>query len=409
MNVLGEWLALLAWPLAAAQTGLMLVDEIVYHRRRVLGVWESWGHAFDSVVFAAALAPAALLAPSRRAALLFVVLAAASSLLATKDEWMHARECEPTEHWVHALLFVLHPCVLIAVGALWSLGEGRVLRFALPVLALGYALYQWAYWIGGRRARAEIDVVDNDFYDELGAEWHEGDAHAIALLRAETPTRFAYVRAVLEREGVRPGARVLDVGCGGGFLSLPLAAAGWRVKGIDRSEPSLDAARARIPAGASAEFAVGDALALEEPEGSCEAVLLMDLLEHLDEPARAVAEAARVLKPGGVLLFHTFNRTLPSWLLAVKGIGLVTTHGPHNVHVYRLLVKPAELEAAGRAAGLEPRERRGIRPVLGRALLWSFLHRRIHPEFAFTLTRSTAVGYLGYFVKPRVVAASAAG
>jgi 2-polyprenyl-6-hydroxyphenyl methylase/3-demethylubiquinone-9 3-methyltransferase len=320
-------------------------------------------------------------------------------LIATKDEWIHARECEGAEQWIHALLFVLHPSVLIAVGALWARGQGLFLRRALPALALGYGVYQIAYWIVGRRARAEAPAIDNRFYDDLGALWHEGDAHAVSLLRAETPTRLEYVLSVLRREGLNPGARVLDVGCGGGLLALPLAAAGYRVKGIDRSAPSLEAARARVPAGATAEFAVGDALALDEPAGAYDAVLIMDLLEHLEEPARAVAEGARVLRPGGVLLFHTFNRTPASWLLAVKGIGLVTTEGPHNVHVYRLLVTPAELEAAGRVAGLSPRERRGIRPVLGRALLWSFLHRRVHPDFKFTLTRSTAVGYLGYFAK----------
>lgn len=401
MNPLGDLLAALALPLAAAQTGLMLLDEGIWHRRRGLGVWESWGHALDSFVFAAALAPAALLAPSRGAAWLFFGLAAFSTLLATKDEWIHARECEPAEHWAHALLFVLHPSVLIAVGALWARGEGRLVRLALPALAFGYGLYQLAYWIGLGRARADAPKIDNDFYDGLGDLWHEGDGHAVSLLRAETPAKLGYVRSVLTREGKDSGARVLDVGCGGGLLALPLAAAGFSVKGLDRSEPSLAAARARVTAGAFAEFAVGDALALAEPDGAYDAVLLMDLLEHLEEPARAVAEAARVLKPGGVLLFHTFNRTPAAWLLAVKGIGLVTTDGPAHVHVYRLLVTPAELEAAGRAAGLEPRERRGIRPVLGWALASSFLRRRVHPDFAFVLTRSTAVGYLGYFVKKR--------
>jgi 2-polyprenyl-6-hydroxyphenyl methylase/3-demethylubiquinone-9 3-methyltransferase len=400
-NRFAELLGALALPLSAAQGLLMLVDEWSFHRVRRLGRWESWGHVADSAVFAAALAPAALLAPTRGAAVLYAAGAAVSAALVTKDEWIHARECEPTEHWVHALLFALHPCVLICVGALWAAGEGALLRAALPLVVLGYSFYQWLYWLGGRRFRAEDGPrVDNEFYDGLGKRWHEGDVHAIALLRAETPMRLEYVLSALEKSGVKPGARVLDVGCGGGLLANPLAAAGFRVKGVDRSAPSLEAARARVPAGADAVYAVGDALKLGETPGSYDAVLLMDVLEHLEEPARAVAEAARALKPGGLLLFHTFNRTPEAWLVGVKGIGFVAREGPGNVHSYELFITPEELAGAGRACGLVPRDLRGIRPVLNGAFAWSLLNRRVHPNFAFTLTRSTRVGYLGCLVKP---------
>ena len=389
-------LAASAAPLALLQAALMLVDERVFHRERALGQWESWSHVADSAAFAAALAPAALLAPTQGAALAYAALALASTALVTKDEWIHARECGGTEQWLHALLFALHPCVLIAIGASWARGEGGLLRAGLPVAVAGYSFYQWRYWIGGRRFRREtLPLVDNEFYDELGERWHEGDVHAIALLRAETPTRLAYVRGALARAGLAAGARILDVGCGGGFLSNPLAGDGYRVKGVDRSAPSLEAARTRVPAGADAAYAVGDALALAEPGASYDAVLMMDLLEHLDEPARAVAEAARALKPGGLLIFHTFNRTPEAWLLAVKGIGFVTREGPSNVHSYRMFVTPAELEAAGRACGLEPLDLTGIRPVLDAAFASSLLRRRVHPDFAFALTRSTRVGYLG--------------
>lgn len=400
MNAAADLLAALAGPFVAAQAALMLVDERVFHRERRLGEWESWGHVADSAFFAAALAPAALLAPGRGAVLLYAALGIASTVLVTKDEWIHTRECEAAENWIHALLFSLHPCVLIAVGALWFRGEGALLRTALPLVVAAYSFYQWLYWIGGRRFRVETEpLVDNEFYDELGALWHEGDGHAIALLRAETPVRLAYVRGALARAGVRGGDRVLDVGCGGGLLANPLAAAGFRVKGVDRSAPSLDAARARVPAGADATYAVGDALALGEPSDSYDAVLMMDLLEHLDEPARALAEAARTLRPGGVLVFHTFNRTPEAWLLAVKGIGFVTREGPRNVHALSMFITPEELTAAGRACGLQRLDLTGIRPRLNGAFLSSLLNRRVHPDFAFTLTRSTRVGYVGCMTK----------
>jgi 2-polyprenyl-6-hydroxyphenyl methylase/3-demethylubiquinone-9 3-methyltransferase len=388
--------------LAGAQAALMLVDEGAFHRVRRLGAWESWGHVADSALFAAALAPAALLAPTRGAVALYALLALVSTVFVTKDEWIHARECEAAENWVHALLFALHPSVLIAVGALWTGGAGALLRFGLPLAVAAYSFYQWSYWLGGRRFRAETGpLVNNEFYDDLGALWHDGDGHAIALLRAETPVRLAYVRGALARAGAHRGARILDVGCGGGLLANPLAEAGYRVKGIDRSAPSLAAARTRVPAGADATYELGDALALAEPPEEYDAVLMMDVLEHLDEPERALAEAARTLKPGGVLVFHTFNRTPEAWLLAVKGIGFVTHDGPGNIHALSMFIKPAELVEAGRKCGLESLDLTGIRPRLDSAFLSSLVRRRVHPDFAFMLTRSTRVGYVGCFAKPR--------
>lgn len=389
----------LAAPLAAVQGALMLADERVYHAERGLSRREAWGHAADSFVFALTLSLPALLAPTLRAVLLYAAASIFSTLLVTKDEGIHARECGAPEHWVHAVLFAVHPCVLAAAGALWVRGEGTLVRACLPVLAGLFCAGQWGYWIAGRRFRGAADSVDNEFYDGLGAAWHEGDAHAIALLRAETPVRLDFIRGVLRAEFVGAGAKILDVGCGGGLISNPLAAEGYRVKGIDRSAASLAAASARTPAGADAEYSVGDALSLAEPAESCDAVLLMDVLEHLERPAAAIAEAARVLRPGGLLFFHTFNRTPESWLLAVEGIGFVTSEGPENVHVHRMFITPAELKHAGREAGLTMTGLTGIRPRLDGAFLWSLVRRRVHPDFSFTLTRSVRVGYLGYFKK----------
>ena len=143
MNAPADVLAALAWPLAGAQAVLMFVDEGAFHRVRRLGAWESWGHVADSAFFAGALAPAALLAPTHRAAVLYALLALVSTVLVTKDEWIHTRECKAAENWVHALLFALHPCVLIAVGALWARGEGALLRAALPLAVAAYSCYQW--------------------------------------------------------------------------------------------------------------------------------------------------------------------------------------------------------------------------------------------------------------------------
>ena len=394
---------LTATALAAAlvQAAAMSWDELVLHRRRRLGAVESWGHVADSLSYLIALAIAALapVAPPWKAA--YVCAAVFSCALITKDEWIHAEECEPSEHWIHAVLFVTHPCVLILVGILWIRGEAGVLRLILPGAVALFCAYQAVYWIAmGRRRRAEPTRVNNEFYGTLGERWHSGDDHAIALLRAETRERLAYVREVLRRADVTSGARIIDIGCGGGLVSNALAADGYRVKGVDAAAGALDVARAHIPTGSDVVYEVADAYALAETAGAYDVVLLLDVLEHFEEPARAVAQAARVLRPGGLLIVHTFNRTWRSWLLAVKGVALVARDCPPNLHVYRLLLKPRELDAMCVDSGLKRTDAVGIRPKILSAPFWSsLLRRRVHPDFAFVRSPSLAVGYLACYAK----------
>ena len=241
--------------------------------------------------------------------------------------------------------------------------------------------------------------INNAFYDELGERWYEDDGHPVALLRAETRERLAYAETVFQTLGSGP-ARILDLGCGGGLMTIPLARDGRAIKGVDLSEGSLAVARSRAPEGLNIEFEKGDIYRLDEPSGAYDAVLMMDVLEHLERPGAALQEAARVLRPGGVLIFHTFNRTLFSYLLAVKAIELFSRDAPRNMHLYRLFIKPAELERMCADAALRIRETRGIRPrFLSKAFCWTLLRRRVHPDFAFTRARSLLVGYMGYAVK----------
>ncbi len=244
-----------------------------------------------------------------------------------------------------------------------------------------------------------MPTINNAFYSDLGDRWFEGDDHAIALLRAESVIKIDYVRRVFESVGIEPGARVLDVACGAGLVALPLAEAGFRVRGIDLAEGAIETARARVSAGTEASFAVADAYDTGEPDAHYDAVLLLDMLEHVERPADVLAEAARLLRSGAVIVFHTFNRTLAAKLLAIQGMKLVARDTPDHVHVYDLFITPRELGRMAGQVGLAVREIQGIRPVVNRALLWSVFHRRIHPDFAFTKTRSQAVGYLGYAVQ----------
>jgi 2-polyprenyl-6-hydroxyphenyl methylase/3-demethylubiquinone-9 3-methyltransferase len=236
--------------------------------------------------------------------------------------------------------------------------------------------------------------VNNDIYDALGDLWYASDDNPVALLRAETRLRNPWLAARLAQAfGDRP-CRVLDVGCGAGFLSNYLAARGADVTGIDTAVDALEVAHAHDATG-RARYLEADALSLPFEDRSFDAVCAMDFLEHVEAPERAIAEAARVLAPGGLFFFYTFNRTFSSWLVIIKGVEWFVQNTPPRMHVLRLFLKPEEVRAACLAHGLEEPHVVGVRPRLTPPFWKMLLTGRVAPDFAFTFTRSTRIGYAG--------------
>jgi hypothetical protein len=137
----------LAMPFVA-QAAASLLDEVLYHRRRGLPRWERIGHPLDTLTVIACYAWLALVPPSSAHAAAFVALAASSCLFVTKDEPLHASRCSPGEHWVHALLFVLHPVALGVAGWLWWTSRLRGLVLAQLAVVSAFGAYQLLYWNG---------------------------------------------------------------------------------------------------------------------------------------------------------------------------------------------------------------------------------------------------------------------
>ncbi len=192
---------------------------------------------------------------------------------------------------------------------------------------------------------------------------------------------------------------VLDVGCGAGFLTNELARQGFAVTGLDASVQSLEVAR-HYDATGSVRYETGDANNLPYPAGTFEVACAMDLLEHVEQPARVIGEISRVLKPGGLFFFHTFNRNPISWLIGIKGVEWFVKNTPRDLHVLRLFIKPAELRQMCEQSGLRVESIRGFAPKFFHSAFWKMiLTGEVDDDFEFQFTRSTLTGYLGKAIK----------
>ncbi|MEP7052539.1 MAG: bifunctional 2-polyprenyl-6-hydroxyphenol methylase/3-demethylubiquinol 3-O-methyltransferase UbiG, partial [Pseudomonadota bacterium] len=245
----------------------------------------------------------------------------------------------------------------------------------------------------------QLARVNNDIYESLGERWYGAEDDPIALLRAESRLHNPWIAAEIARALNARSGDVLDIGCGGGFLANHLGSLGHRVTGLDASLDALAIAR-RYDRTGLVHYRHGDALNLPFDDGSFDAVCAMDFLEHVEDPERVIAEAARVLRPSGSFFFHTFNRTFLSWLIVIKGVEWSVRNTPRNLHVLRLFLKPAEVRSYCEKYGLVVAQMQGVRPMLGRPFWKMLFTGRVPVDFEFGFTKSTGLGFSGMARKP---------
>ena len=201
--------------------------------------------------------------------------------------------------------------------------------------------------------------VELDKFNALANRWWDPQGPQKAL-HALNPVRLAYVADRIALQG----ARVLDVGCGGGLLSEALAAAGAQVTAIDLAPDLLKVARLHgIESGVAVEYVQASAEAYAAGAGVAgrfDAITCMELLEHVPDPGSVLAACATLLRPGGRLFASTLNRTPAAFALAIVGAEYVARMLPRGTHQYRDFIKPSELGAWLRDCGLVLEDLQGL-------------------------------------------------
>ncbi|MGE0565397.1 MAG: bifunctional 2-polyprenyl-6-hydroxyphenol methylase/3-demethylubiquinol 3-O-methyltransferase UbiG [Pseudolabrys sp.] len=213
-----------------------------------------------------------------------------------------------------------------------------------------------------------VDRSEVERFSKLAATWWNPRG-PMAVLHKFNPVRLAYIR---DHAAVRfnrdpkkldclAGLRVLDIGCGGGVLSEPLARLGAQMLGADPSEDNIGVARTHAEeSGLSIDYRVTAAEDLADAGERFNIVLAMEVVEHVADVGLFVETCAAMVKPGGLLFMATLNRTMKSFALAIVGAEYVLRWLPRGTHQWDKFVTPVELETAIEKSGLRVTGERGV-------------------------------------------------
>ncbi|KAA0911825.1 bifunctional 2-polyprenyl-6-hydroxyphenol methylase/3-demethylubiquinol 3-O-methyltransferase UbiG [Pusillimonas sp. ANT_WB101] len=197
---------------------------------------------------------------------------------------------------------------------------------------------------------ANVDHAELEKFSALASRWWDPESE-FKPLHAINPLRLGWV---LDLAGPLHDKTVLDVGCGGGILSESMAKQGAKVTGIDLAQKSLQVARLHgLESGVQVDYQTisAEELASKQP-ASFDVVTCMEMLEHVPDPGSIVQACTTLVKPGGWVFFSTLNRNPKSFLFAIVGAEYVLRMLPRGTHNYESFIKPSELAAAARQAGL---------------------------------------------------------
>ena len=213
-----------------------------------------------------------------------------------------------------------------------------------------------------------VDQREVERFSRHAADWW-APRGPMAALHQFNPVRLAYIRdqaaARFERDpktlDCLKGLRMLDIGCGGGILSEPLARLGADMVGVDPAEDNIEAARAHAEEQQlTIDYRAGTAEEVAAAGERFDVVLAMEVVEHVADIAAFVSTCASMVKPNGLMIAATLNRTLKSFALAIVGAEYVLRWVPRGTHQWDKFVTPRELETAIENSGLRVTGERGV-------------------------------------------------
>jgi 2-polyprenyl-6-hydroxyphenyl methylase/3-demethylubiquinone-9 3-methyltransferase len=216
--------------------------------------------------------------------------------------------------------------------------------------------------------RTTVDAAEVEQFSRLAAQWWD-ERGPMAMLHKFNPVRLSYIRDQVaahfgrnpKQIGCLSGLRILDIGCGGGILSEPLARLGAQVVGADPSEANIEVARKHAGlVDLRIDYRAVTAEALADKNERFDVVLALEVVEHVADVDLFVKRCGEMVRPNGMLIAATINRTLKSLLLAKIGAEYVLRWLPRGTHQWDKFVTPAELEAALQKAGLGIVDERGV-------------------------------------------------
>jgi 2-polyprenyl-6-hydroxyphenyl methylase/3-demethylubiquinone-9 3-methyltransferase len=230
---------------------------------------------------------------------------------------------------------------------------------------------------------------DLTIYDTHAPNWWNGSQRFLRLLHNIVPARMRHFSKVV---GPWTGKRVLDLGCGGGFMAEALARSGADTIGVDPSRLAVEAARehARLE-NLAIDYRVGTGEHIPLPDAAVDCVVCVDVLEHVDSVDAVLSEITRVLKPGGLFLFDTINRTVLAKIVVIDLGESVLGLLPRGTHDPARFITPAELTRKLEGGGYE------LGPIVGLAPVG--VNRRL--DFTFGRFPSTHIMYMGHARKAR--------